>query len=271
MRTASINSREIPIDDIKSPLNVNAIDYLHLNTVNTNTITIFWPPCDRKFYMVVNLVDIISVVELVANIKMDEDRFFSALETKKKIKDFLKNSGKDLETYNLTLLCPINKSKMKLPVKSIKCNHFQCFDLQAFLSSNKIEPTWLCPICTKPCILADLKIDSFLSFIIDSINLPKTCEEIELDANGKWKPCILNGEGASCSPIEKTILEIDLGNSDDEVLGDFVKTVLPITSSENSNGSKPNICMNTTSITLETNTEENPPLFKIIKKEDTND
>jgi len=119
--------------------------------------------------------------------------------------------------------------------------------------------------------LADLKIDSFLSFIIDSINLPKTCEEIELDANGKWKPCILNGEGASCSPIEKTILEIDLDNSDDEVLGDFVKTVLPITSSENSNGSKPYICMNTTSNTLETNTEENPPLFKIIKKEDTND
>ncbi|XP_060857920.1 uncharacterized protein LOC132935453 isoform X2 [Metopolophium dirhodum] len=238
-----INSKQIPMNDIKSPLNVNAIDYLHLNTVKANKITISWPPCKRSFYMVVNLVDIISVVEMVENIKMDEDRFLSALETKKKVQEFLKNSGKDLETFNFSLLCPINKSKMKLPVRSVKCNHFQCFDLQAFISLNEIEPTWLCPICSKSCILADLKIDSFLLFIINSINLPKTCEEIELDANGKWKPCILNSDsregilGTSCGSLEKSILEIDLGNSDDEDLGDIVKTVLPITSAGNSNGS----------------------------------
>lgn len=266
-----INSKPIPTIDIKSPLNVNAIDYLHLNTVNANTITISWPPCNRIYYMMVNLVDIISVEELVVDIKMDKDRFFLALETKKKVKELFKNSGKDLETYKITLLCPINKSKMKLPVKSVNCEHLQCFDLEAFISSNKIDPIWMCPICTRSCILADLKIDSFLLFIINSINLPKTCEEIELDANGKWKPCILNSDsregilGTSCSSLEKTILEIDLGNSDDEDLGDFVKTVLPITSAENSNGSKPNIFMNTTSNSLETNTEENLPLFKIIK------
>lgn len=247
-----INSKQIPINNIKSPLNVKAIDYLHLNTVNANTITIAWPPCNRKYYMVVDLVDIISVEELVDEIKNDNDRFFLALETKQKVKEFLKNSGKDLKTYNLTLLCPINESKMKLPAKSVKCNHLQCFDLQAFIYSNKINPIWLCPICTKSCILADLKIDSYLLFIINSINLPKTCDEIELDVNGKWKPCILNNDshegivGTSCSSLEKTIIEIDLGNSDDEDLGDFVKKELPITSAGNSNGLKPNFCMYTT-------------------------
>ncbi|XP_003240550.1 E3 SUMO-protein ligase pli1 [Acyrthosiphon pisum] len=270
----SINSKQILMNDLKSPINVNAIDYLHLNTVDANEITISWPPCKRIYYMLVNLVDIISVEELVEDIKMDNDRFCLALETKKKAMELLKNSSKDLKTFNLTLLCPINKSKMILPVKSVNCHHLQCFDLQAFIYSNKIVPTWICPICTKDCILDDLKIDSFLLFIINSIKLPKTCEEIQLDANGKWKPCILNSDsregilGTSCS-LKKTILEIDLGNSDDEEFCDFVKTGLPIKSAGNSNGSKPKICMNTTSNTLEIKTEE--PLFKIIKKEETND
>jgi len=272
-----INSKRIPINDIKSPLNVYAIDYLHLNTVNANTITMFWPPCNSTYYMVVNLVDVISAEELVDDIKSDINRFFSALDTKKMATELLRNSGKDLSTatFKLSLLCPINKSIMDLPAKSVKCNHLQCFDLQVFISSNKIEPTWMCPICTKPCILADLKIDSFLSFVINSISLPKNCVEIEIDANGKWKPCILNSDSRegvldkSYSPLEKTILEINLGNSDDENLDDFVKTVLPITSAGNSNDLKQNICMNTTTNTLETKIEDIPPLLKIIKKEDT--
>lgn len=255
-----INYKEIPMDDIKSPLNVT--DYLHLNTVNANEITIFWPQCNRTFYIVGNLVDMIGVEELIQDIKMDNDRYFLALNTKKTVMELFGNSSKDagLVAHKLTLLCPISKSIMKLPAKSVKCNHLQCFDLQAFISLNKIKNTWMCPICMKSCILADLKIDSFLSFIINSINLPTTCVEIELDANGKWKPCILNSDrregvlSTSCVPLENPFLEIDLGNSDNENIGDSVKTVLPTTSAGNSNDLNPNICTNPTS---ETNTRRN--------------
>lgn len=233
----SINTKEIPTVDIKSPLNVNAIDYLHLNTVNANSITIFWPICKRPYYMVLNLVEIISVEETVEDIKTDKDRFFLALHTKKVAMEFLGNSSKHLSlaTYNLTLLCPINKLKMKLPARSVRCNHLQCFDLQAFISSNKIEPTWMCPVCMKPCDFDDLKIDSLLLFIINSKKVPTTCVEIEINANGKWQPCISSSEsregvlGTSSGPLEKTILDIDLGNLDSEDFVDFVKTVLPMT------------------------------------------
>lgn len=273
-----INSKQLPVNDIKSHLNVNAIDYLHLNTVNCNTIKVIWPPFLKTYYMAVYLVDIISIEEMVENIKMDNDRFSLPLNTKQTIKEFLRKSDKDLELapYKLTLLCPINKLRMKLPAKSVKCNHIQCFDLQAFISLNKVEPTWVCPICKNPCLLADLKVDSFLLFIINSLKVSKDCVEIELYANGKWKPCILFSDGSegvqsssACTASDKTILEFNLGNSDDENDGDIVKSVLPITNAGNSNNLKPNICTDTTTHTKQI--EENSPPTKIIKKEDTID
>jgi len=273
-----INSKPLRMD-IKSPLNVNAAEYLDLNTFNPNKIKIFWPPRERKCYMVVYLVDEISVEELVEGIKTDNGRFLLALDTKQKAKELLKNSDKDIDltAYKLTLLCPINKLKIKLPAKSVKCNHLQCFDLQAFISSNKIEPTWSCPICKKPCHLADLKIDSFLLFIINSLNVPKDCVEIKLYANGKWEPYIsyshsIEGDqSASCGPSEKNILEIDLVNSDDENLNDVVKTILPVTNDEKNSILNPKILMDITTYTKETDTEEKPLIIKTLKNEDTDE
>lgn len=269
-----INNKLIPTVHIQSPLNVNPIEYLHLNTVNGNAIRGIWPQCDRLFYMVVYLVKIITVDDFVNYIKLDNNRYFSALNTKHTAMKLLENSSKDvsLGAFKLTLLCPINKLRMTLPAKSVNCNHLQCFDLQAFISSNKIEPTWMCPICMNPCSLADLKIDSFLSFIINSINVPKTCEEIELYANGKWKACSLDND--SCEGVfgtstchSKLVFEIDLGSSDDEDLGNIEKKVKPIENVRNSNDLKRNICIDPITSTGESDTDEKPPLIKAIKKE----
>jgi len=269
-----INSKQVPIEVIKSPLVLDAIDYLHLNTVNSNILRFLWPPCNNIYYMTVYLVDMIGVQELVKEIQTNEDRFILALKTKQTATTLLESSDSDLglAAHKISLLCPIIKIKMTLPAKSIHCKHLRCFDLQAFISSNKMRPSWICPICWVSCKLDDLKIDSFLLFVINSIKVPKTCKEIELYANGKWKPCILNKKshegvsGISCGPSEKHILEIDLGNSDDEDLGNIVRTVLPRTNSGNSNVSKSNIWINTPTNAVETDSEEEQPPLKVMKK-----
>ncbi|XP_026819312.1 E3 SUMO-protein ligase gei-17-like [Rhopalosiphum maidis] len=267
-----INSKKILMRDRHSPIHISVMDYLHLNTINANIVTILWPQCSKVYFLIAYLVEVINVEEMVEEIKTNNDRYFSALSTKQKITEFMKNSntGLDLAAYKLTLLCPINKSKMELPAKSVKCNHLQCFDLEAYISLNRIKDTWICPICKKSCLLADLKIDSFILFIINSLNVPKHCEEIELYANGKWKPCISYGDSledvqtTSCGPSKKRILEIDLGNSDDENLDNNVKIVLPIKSAGNSNNIKPENYINTTTHTEQKKVDDTP-IFTYIE------
>ncbi|XP_015376604.1 PREDICTED: E3 SUMO-protein ligase PIAS1-like [Diuraphis noxia] len=260
---AWINTKQVPIDVITSPLVLDAVDYLHLNTVNVNTLRFLWPPCYSTFFLTVYLVDMIAVEEVVREIQTNEDRFILAFNTKKTATELLERSGSDLDvtSYKLSLLCPIIKIRMTLPAKSIYCKHLQCFDLQAFISSNKMKPSWYCPLCFATCKLDHLKIDSFLLFVVNSIKVPKTCKEIELYANGKWKPCIVNRgiSGIFCGPSEKNILEIDLDNSDDEDPGNIVRTLLPRTNSGNSNDSKLNVCIDTPIKTGETNSEEDQP------------
>ncbi|XP_060845352.1 E3 SUMO-protein ligase PIAS2-like [Rhopalosiphum padi] len=267
-----INSRKIILDDRQSPIYVGVFDYLHLDTVNTNMITMIWPECSETYFLVAHLVEVLNIEEMVEDIKMNNDRYFSALTTKRKVMDILKNvdtGSSAVAGCRLSLLCPINKSKIKLPAKSVKCAHLHCFDLEAYISLNRIKNTWICPICKKSCLLADLNIDELVLFFINSLKVPKHCEEIQIYANGKWKPSISHGgsledvQTTSCGPSKKTILEIDLTNLDDEDLDNNVKTVLPITSAGNSNYIRPSTSTNTTTHTEEDKVDDTPILTYI--------
>jgi hypothetical protein len=264
-----INSRKIFVDDRQSPIYVSVFDYLHLNTVNSNMITMIWPRSLEKYFLVAHLVEVLNIEEMVEDIKMDNDRYFSALSSKQKVIDALKKVDAGTSTVlgcRLSLVCPINKSKMKLPTRSYTCPHLQCFDLEAYISLNRIKTTWICPICKKPCLLADLIIDEFVLFFINSLSVPKHCVEIHLYADGKWKPNISydgsleDVQTTSCNPSKKRILEIDLSDSDDENLDNNVKTVLPITSAGNSNDISPKTSINTTTRTRQNNVDDTPIL-----------
>ena len=68
-----------------------------------------------------------------------------------------------LETVELkvSLLCPLTKNRIKVPGRSIKCNHFQCFDLESFVKMNRNSknPKWKCPICDQPATIRNLVHD----------------------------------------------------------------------------------------------------------------
>lgn len=45
----------------------------------------------------------------------------------------------------------ITKSQLRIPLRSVKCQHLECFDGQAFIELNlsKDNSVWKCPICKK--------------------------------------------------------------------------------------------------------------------------
>lgn len=60
----------------------------------------------------------------------------------------------------MTGVCPLSKKVMRIPARSIKCEHNGCFDLTAFLSFACRNNNWNCPICTHQLLPEDLRVDS---------------------------------------------------------------------------------------------------------------
>lgn len=91
----------------------------------------------------------------------------------------------------LSLLCPLSRTKIKIPSKGKSCKHIGCFDLYSFLSvlynrdlSSRHQIG--CPICgnpIKPC-KEELVVDEFVHQIISQI--PDTASGVTLERGGKW-------------------------------------------------------------------------------------
>ncbi|CDK24945.1 unnamed protein product [Kuraishia capsulata CBS 1993] len=86
----------------------------------------------------------------------------------------------------VTLKCPITMAKMKVPAKSIKCNHLACFDLTSFLQLQFQSPRWNCTVCGSPITFNDLAVDDFFKEIAASTD--EDTEFIELERDGSWRP-----------------------------------------------------------------------------------
>lgn len=221
----------------KSPINFDCNYFLLLNNPK-NTISIIWPSCKKPYYMVIDIVNTITIENLIERIQIVNDQSSVTLNTRTKVMELLKNSDTEIlgsASQKFILLCPITKLRMKLPSRSKNCNHLQCFDLHAFFSLNKIKPTWKCPICKIPIMVGDLVTDSFLLDIINSETLPINCSEITLYANGNWEPTIepkIEILEDDQTESDNNTFTVDLGNSNDENNYDE-KPILTTTNSGN--------------------------------------
>lgn len=168
------------------PRPINCTELLNLST-NMNRINLNWYPDGKNYVVGLFLVKQLSVGSLVENLKYKKVR--SLEDTKRYI--IKKSSSVDTElstTHHLiSLMCPLSKLRMKLPTKSINCDHLQCFDASGFISMNEKKPTWICPICNKPCTYYDLEIQTYFLEIVNSPFLPENCQQIEILPDGSWK------------------------------------------------------------------------------------
>ncbi|QLQ78277.1 hypothetical protein HG537_0A05240 [Torulaspora globosa] len=103
------------------------------------------------------------------------------------IKKCLSEEEDDLITTStvMTLQCPVSYTRMRYPVKSIMCNHLQCYDALWYIYSQLQVPTWQCPVCQIDIKLSDLAICEYVDEILK--NSSEDVEQVELSTDGSWR------------------------------------------------------------------------------------
>jgi len=177
--------------ETKSRLTARPIDCtenVKLSPIVSNTITIRWTPDGKNYVFSMFLVKKLTAETLIKKLRDKGGR--SSEDTRNIIIKNSANVDPDVATtsYRFSLICPLSKMKMQMPAKSIYCDHLQCFDASTFILMNEKKPTWMCPTCSKPCLYDDIQIENYFLEVVQSPTLKYCTTEIEILADGTWKP-----------------------------------------------------------------------------------
>ncbi|XP_025207609.1 E3 SUMO-protein ligase PIAS1-like isoform X2 [Melanaphis sacchari] len=198
---------------------INCTQLVKLSPIVSNTITINWTPDGKNYVLAMYIVKKLTAETLLKKLQDKGGR--SSEETKNYIIKKLADVDPDLATtsYRFSLVCPLGKMRMKIPAKSIHCDHLQCFDASTFILMNEKKPTWMCPTCNKPCLYDDIQIENYFLDIVSSPTLKYCSKEIEILADGTWIVYEENKETKNTNSTPDTkvkpIDSVDL-DSDDE-------------------------------------------------------
>eukprot|EP00915_Cephaloidophora_sp_WS-2016_P007957 GHVH01010998.1.p1 GENE.GHVH01010998.1~~GHVH01010998.1.p1 ORF type:complete len:1086 (+),score=162.60 GHVH01010998.1:355-3612(+) len=74
------------------------------------------------------------------------------------------------DLHDISLKCQSTLLRMDVPVRGVKCEHLQCFDLEFFLANQPrtaaANNRWKCTICEKSCYPQDLMVDELMEKIM---------------------------------------------------------------------------------------------------------
>lgn len=115
------------------------------------------------------------------------------------------NSDEDLVATSTVkgLKDPVSYKKMDLPIRSVRCDHIDCFDAQSYFMLQMTASTWDCPVCNKKIKFADLAIDEYFTEIIEKTAV--NVSEVEVLPDGTWKSI--------------KVEDSDMDDTDDERMG----------------------------------------------------
>ncbi|GEQ72175.1 hypothetical protein JCM33374_g5861 [Metschnikowia sp. JCM 33374] len=91
-----------------------------------------------------------------------------------------------VDNVPLSLRCPITYARITHPVKSIQCDHVQCFDGLSFLMMQERIPVWQCPVCSKSINENSLAVSDYLKEILE--NTPEEVDTVLVNGDGSWTP-----------------------------------------------------------------------------------
>lgn len=115
------------------------------------------------------------------------------------------SSANDSNKYvKISLICPILKSRIRLPARGLECKHVQCFDLEGYLIMNSERGTWRCPECNKPALTESLEIDQYYWAILNTLN-KSDIEEVAIDSVANWRAFHDNIQGSPHDNIVRGI------------------------------------------------------------------
>ncbi|XP_025207295.1 E3 SUMO-protein ligase PIAS1-like [Melanaphis sacchari] len=189
---------------------------LNLSPDVSNLIKINWTPDGKKYAITICIVKKISADILIKNLQDKEAK--SSQDTKNEIVDKLINSDPDfsITSNHFSLLCPMSRTRMKIPAKSINCDHIKCFDADTFIRMNEKKSTWLCPICNASCSYNEIKIESYFMEIVTSPRLEDGDQEIIICADGSWERVLKIKKNNTHVSKEVKSIELMDSDSDDE-------------------------------------------------------
>jgi hypothetical protein len=102
-------------------------------------------------------------------------------------------------SFIFKLTCALSSSLMRTPVRSKRCKHFQCFDLENFLQMNQhVSGTrWECPVCNNELISAyELEHCALTQRLLDQYKDVASAQRdrVEFFADGTWKLLVEKGK-----------------------------------------------------------------------------
>lgn len=169
------------------PINISKDVHTDSTMPIEQSVCVYWSainPHKHSHYMLVHMVRKVGTKDLLDRLKEKE------VMPPQRARDFVRKvmsvSDGDIATTSIrvSLVCPLSKVRMEMPVRGATCNHMQCFDGQVYLQMNERRATWTCVVCNESASYDSLIIDGLLLEILQTTN----CCEIEFESSGNWTP-----------------------------------------------------------------------------------
>jgi len=129
------------------------------------------PVQPKKYYMVVNLVEVTSVDELVDKVKKGKYRSGSEILANKRMAAVSDDDDIVAGPQKMSLKCPLSYMRISTPCRSVLCVHSQCFDATSWFSVMEQTTTYMCPVCEKVLNHDDLIVDGCVDFFVKVVEL----------------------------------------------------------------------------------------------------
>ncbi|KAH8868121.1 Zinc finger MIZ domain-containing protein 1 [Schistosoma japonicum] len=103
------------------------------------------------------------------------------------IQNVLSGSSQTPVVAELNLICPVFRTRMRIPGRIAGCQHVEAFDMEAFLRREVLWPRLNCPICghKSPAGLDGLCIDTTILYALQLV--PQSTESILVRSDGYWR------------------------------------------------------------------------------------
>ncbi|PYH77757.1 Zn-finger transcription factor [Aspergillus uvarum CBS 121591] len=157
-------------------------NYVRKKAGYQNTVVLTFALTQKRFFVLVNLVQRHPVDELVTELKRRKTI------SKEQVLREMRSKAEDTEIVAtssvMSLKCPLSHTRIAVPCRSIICTHNQCFDASSFLQLQEQAPQWLCPVCSKATSFESLQIDQYVDDILRLT--PSDFEQVIIEPDGKW-------------------------------------------------------------------------------------
>ncbi|KAI5961797.1 pli1 [Candida margitis] len=167
---------------------VDLTDYL-LSPPKSNRIRLYYTDKEETYYVYLYFVRVIPF-EAVINKILSNPKILKS-HTIRHIKgntDDSHSDGIEIQDTLLTLRDPYTYTRIKTPVKTLKCKHLECFDVRIFMTQQYESPTWECPYCSCPLDVSELAVCEYFEEILKNTGPEDVYVKIAKD--GKWSPYV---------------------------------------------------------------------------------